>query len=277
MTFGKEYGPMRKIRKIDCHTHLINEEIRKSYFEKTDGYAIVLQFPEELFDNPDCIKTVRSDDRLFLCPAVSLSEDIPLRLKEIEQHLDDWKVVGLKIYLTYQSGKACDEKLIPIYEFAEKHSLTVTYHTGVSSLVLPTNNALHDSNAAYIAEVAEKYPTVNFVCAHMDDPRCSQCIDIVSKHKNIYTDFSGVYEPGAPEYEDMAGTICKYDELIHSRENVTSQILYGTDYCPPINLFMLQEYEYTIEGIFDAKDLPDVYFNNCMRAFPRIARFIKEP
>ena len=32
------------MKKIDCHTHIINEKIRDEYFSKTDGYAIVMQF-----------------------------------------------------------------------------------------------------------------------------------------------------------------------------------------------------------------------------------------
>lgn len=30
-------------KKIDCHTHIYNEQIRAEYFSRTSGYAIVMQ------------------------------------------------------------------------------------------------------------------------------------------------------------------------------------------------------------------------------------------
>ena len=52
-------------------------------------------------------------------------------------------------------------------------------------------------------------------------------------------------------------------------------MMYGTDFCPPINLSQIEEYDYSIEKLFDKKDFDDIYFGNAMRAFPRLAEYIK--
>lgn len=261
-------------KKIDCHTHIVSREIRDEYFSRTSGYALVMQMPERIMSNPECIKTVTEDDRLFLNACVDLKQPIAKQLDLIEHHLDEWKVVGLKIYLSYQRAKASDAELYPIYEFARENGLTVTFHTGLCSLVLPSDNDIEGSDAKYVARAAEDFPDVNFVIAHMDDPRFDECIRIVSEHDNLYTDFSGAYETGTKEGGDVDGAIATFGAAIHSRSGTERKILYGTDFCPPINLAQLDEYDYSIEKIFDEKDFPLIYFENCLRAFPRLRDYI---
>lgn len=274
-----EHSPIafagRKIPKIDCHTHIVNPEIRDEYFSRTDGWALVMQFPDSIRPNPLCAETVRSDPRLFMCAAVDLKGDIPSRLREIEPCLARDKIVGLKIYLNYQAGRASDEKLFPVYDFARKHRLTVTFHTGLCSLVLPTDKDLEGSNAIYIEAAARLYPDVNFVIAHLDDPRYDQCVEILSRNENLFSDFSGVYEVGASEVNDVEGTIASFFRILHRKPDMEKKILFGTDFCPPINLDRLEEYELTAERIFAPEDLPSVYYQNCLRAFPRLREYIK--
>ena len=265
-------------RKIDCHTHIVTPAICEEYFSRTNGYAVTMQFLSRFRAPPavdEAIATVRGDERLFLCPCIDIHEDIPAQLSEIEAILPHERIVGLKIYLTYQAGRANDARMTPIYDFAAHHRLTITYHTGSCSLVLPTDNDLDGSNAVYVAEVARRYPTVNFVVAHMDDPRYMECIPIVCAHENMFTDFSGAYEPGTPEGGDMDWAIDTFATAIHQCPDAYRHILYGTDFCPPINLSAIDEYDITIKRIFSPEQLPDIYYNNALRAFPRIADYLK--
>ncbi len=269
--------PMK--RKIDCHTHIVNDMIKAAYFDRTDGYALVMPFLEKFAGNapPDhSADTVQNDARLFLCPAIDIRGDIPSQLEAIEPCLETHRVVGLKIYLTYQTGRADDERLRPVYEFAERHRLSVTYHTGSCSLVLPTDNDMEGSNARYVQNVAREFPNVNFIVAHMDDPRYEDCIRIVHEQANMFTDFSGAYEPGTQEGADMQWAIDTFARAIHRYPDTYQKILYGTDFCPPINLSAIDEYDTTIAGIFKAECFEDIYYNNALRAFPLLSKYIKE-
>lgn len=265
-------------KRIDCHTHIVSAAIRDEYFSRTDGYALVMQFLPQFQSivADDSYSTVRSDPRLFLCPCIDLSRDILPQLAGIEKRLDTDRIVGLKIFLTYQTGRADDERLTCVYDFARKHRLSVTFHNGLCSLVLPTDNDMDGSDARYVANAAERYPDVNFIIAHMDDPRFDECIRLVHAHPNLFTDFSGAYEPGTKEDADIEWAIDTFAKAIHQYPDTYRQILYGTDFCPPINLSALAEYDYTIERIFPPEQREDVYFYNCLRAFPRLAAYLHE-
>lgn len=268
---------MDSILKIDCHTHIVTKQIKEDYFSKTDGFAIVMSFLDKFKDfgfPDDSYETVLSDNRLFLSPAIDLTKDIKNQLNFIEKRIQKYRIVGLKVFLTYQKGRANDEKLFPVYDFAEKHNLTITFHTGSTSLVLPSDNDMEGSRAFYINKVSEKYPKVNFVIAHMDDPRFLECMEIVSSRDNLFTDFSGAYEPGTKEGADMGWAIKTFKNAINKYHNTHNKILYGTDYCPPINLSSIEEYFITIDNIFEKEEFEDVYFKNALRAFPKLKEFI---
>ncbi len=265
--------------KIDCHTHIVNTAIRDAYFSRTDGIALIMELlpqfrtpelPDESFD------LVLTDPRLFLCPCIDINGDIPAQLEAIEPRIQSHKIVGLKIFLTYQSGRADEERMGPIYDFASKYRLSITYHTGSCSLVLPTENDLEGSNAIYVQKVAKQYPDVNFIVAHMDDPRYDACIPIVHEQPNMYTDFCGAYEPGTPEGGSMDWAIATFAKAIHQFPDTYKKILYGTDFCPPINLSAIEEYDTTIAALFRPEQFEDVYYRNALRAFPRLADYLKE-
>ncbi len=267
------------IKKIDCHTHIINQTIRDEYFAGTDSYAIIMEFLPKFTSDEICdssFEISNSDKRLFLCPCIDISKEIQPQLNRIEALLDKYPIVGLKIFLTYQAGRADDKEYVPIYQFAEKHRLTVTYHTGSCSLVLPTDNDMEGSNAIYVQNVAKQFPTVNFVVAHMDDPRYNECIRIVHEQENMFTDFSGAYEPGTPEGESLDWAIATFAKAINQFSDTYKSILYGTDFCPPIHLSAIEEYDTTISAIFPKEYHEDIYYKNALRAFPRIAEILGE-
>lgn len=261
------------MRKIDCHTHIITESIRKEYYSRADHTALVMQFPDSILADPDSIRTVQSDPRLFLCPCIDLTKPIGPQLHTIESRLDDWKVAGLKIYTSYQKGSAEDERLQPVYAFAARFGLGVTFHTGLCSLVLPSDQDLEGSSARHIARAAERWPDVNFIAAHMDDPHTAECCALCASHPNLFTDFSGLFEQG---YEDdQRVLLAQYGGAIREA-GCQSQILYGTDFCPPIGLTDIGRFDDLASEIFTPGELEGFYRGNALRAFPRLAVLLKE-
>ncbi|MCR4805896.1 MAG: amidohydrolase [Clostridia bacterium] len=261
------------MKKIDCHTHIITENIREEYFSRADNPAIVMQFPPRLFHDPDSIAVVQSDPRLFLCPYVDLEDPIAPRLAQIEAHLDDWKVVGLKIYTSYQKGSADEPRMDEIYRFADCHRLTVTFHTGLCSLVLPSAQDLAGSDASRIAKAAERFPAVNFVAAHMNDPKLRACCRLCAAHPNLFTDYSGLFEAG---YEGDWEILKKGYGGAMRAAGCYSQVLFGTDFCPPIGLTDIERFDAFLSEVIPSEFREAVYYRNALRAFPRLAAHIKE-
>lgn len=273
-----------KFPRIDCHTHIVNREIYDQYLATDAGenYALVMEFlpymatetmPDHSWD------LCEGSEKLFLCPSVDIHQDIPMQLSAIEEKMalrPGCRVVGLKIFLSYQTGRADDQRMMPIYDFAKKHGLSVTYHTGLPSYHLPYENDVEGSSVAYVANVARMYPEVNFIVAHMGDPYYDESIQAMHGLSNMFTDFCGAFEPGTEVAADEEGTIEKFAHAIHQYPDTWKQVLYGTDFCPPILLFEIHKYDYTIGKIFPQERFRDIYWNNALRAFPKVAEYLKK-
>ena len=65
-----------------------------------------MQMADSILPNPECLDTVLESERLFLCPVIDLKAPIPERLVEIESMLDKYRVVGLKLFLSYHCAAA---------------------------------------------------------------------------------------------------------------------------------------------------------------------------
>ena len=273
---------MIKMRKLDCHTHIVNHSILDRYFECPGGgsYALVMEFlphfaTEEM---PDCSWDLcDGNEKLFLCPSVDIHKDIPAQLEAIRQKMaarPGCRVVGLKIFLSYQTGRADDARMLPIYDFCREMGLSVTFHTGYPSYHLPYENDMEGSRVKYVSNVAKRYPEVNFICAHMGDPYYDESIQAIHGLPNMFTDFCGAFEPGTEVAADEEGTIEKFAHAIHQYPDTYKQIVYGTDFCPPILLFEVDKYDYTINKIFTPDQFEDIYWNNPLRAFPKAAHYL---
>ena len=275
---------MKKQHKIDCHTHIVNQNIFEEYCRhpETGDYAMVMEFlphfaTEEMPD--DSWTLCDGNEKLFLCPSVDIHKDIPAQLAAIEEKMachPGCRVVGLKIFLSYQTGRADDSHMFPIYDFAKAHGLSVTFHTGYPSYHLPYENDMEGSKVKYVCNIAKLYPEVNFIVAHMGDPYYDESIQAMHGLNNMFTDFCGAFEPGTEVAADEEGTIEKFAHAIHQYPDTWKQIVYGTDFCPPIWLFEVDKYDYTIRKIFTEDQFEDIYWNNPLRAFPKVAEYIKK-
>ena len=258
---------MENQRRIDCHTHIVNQKIKDAYYQNPGGYAIIMEFLPQFANAqmPDeSWQIAAADERLFLSPSIDIHKEILPQLSAIEEKM-----------LARPECKD-DEKMMCIYDFARRYGLSVTYHTGLPSLHLPTDDDMEGSNAKYVRNVALAYPDVNFIVAHLDDPRFDECVQAMHGVPNLYSDFSGTFEPGASAMEDVEATISAYDHAIHQYPDAYRQILYGTDFCPPIALSAFGEYDETIRQIFTPDQFEDIYWNNPLRAFPKLAGILRE-
>ncbi len=271
-------------RKIDCHTHIVNREIYEQYLATPagDNYALVMELlphmrTAELPD--DSWELCDGNEKLFLCPSVDIHGDIPAQLAVIGAKMHErpgCRVVGLKIFLSYQTGRADDERMMPIYDFAKEHGLSVTFHTGLPSYHLPYENDVEGFSVRYVANAARLYPEVSFIVAHMGDPYYDESIQAMHGLPNMFTDFCGAFEPGTEVAADEEGTIEKFAHAIHQYPDTHTQVLYGTDFCPPILLFEVNKYDYTIGKNFPEEQFRDIYWNNALRAFPKVAAYLQQ-
>ena len=77
------------------------------------------------------------------------------------------------------------------------------------------------------------------------------------------------------EAADIDGAIARFRHATDLWEDSWRYFLYATDFCPPIELGQLDEYDYSIEKMFSPEHFDDIYYKNALRAFPRLSDYIK--
>ena len=60
------------------------------------------------------------------------------------------------------------------------------------------------------------------------------------------------------------------------RSLVKTGDLYGTDFCPPLNLVDIERFDDFLSDIYPEKVREQIYYENPLRAFPRLAVYLKE-
>lgn len=138
----------------------------------------------------------------------------------------DYGFKGLKLYppLGYAMD---DERLFPFYEICNKNSLPVLLHTGPSLLYLKNEFA----DPLSIAEIAKKYPNINFILAHAGHNLTPRLHKLVVNTKNIYVDIAAFQSKYFNiNYEDFSSPIMQI-----FKGELNKKVLFGTDW-PLFNL-----------------------------------------
>lgn len=265
------------MRIIDCHTHLQTPELVEEYFKNRSGYAISIKALDSLIGNGNNFYKVAKFKNIFICECIDITKSIFNQLNEIKNNIKKYKIIGIKIYLGYQPIFANDDRLIPVYNFAQENNLSIVYHCGVGA-----DNLDYDtkhSSSLPIEQVAKQFPTVNFIASHFDYPNFENCAKIVCRNKNIFTDISGEYENfDNKNYSELiidfenkiSKTINKYGKDILSKK-----VMFGTDYFGIGSGFdAVEEYVKTCKDLFGDENMQDCLFNNCLNAYPKIKDFL---
>lgn len=101
---------------------------------------------------------------------------------------------GLKIAPAYLHLSPADQRWNPVYEVAQSLNIPVLVHTGFT----PTKGAAQQYFAPNLMEqVAQQFPDLRLILAHLGAPWVMQCLDLLTKYPHVYADLSifGWYQP----------------------------------------------------------------------------------
>lgn len=268
--------------KIDTYTHIVKRDIFNQY-TATPGnsdYAIIMEF-SPYFSTPDMDddswKVCGHNKRLFLCPSVDMEKDIPEQLQIIEKKIrirPECRIVGLIAYLAPLNDNVADEKMFCLYDFAKIHGLSIVFHTGIPSVHLSTTYDITNSNIQNICNIAAQYPTVNFIAAQMDNPRFAKCLQLIHGIPNIYTNFCGIFTPDSRVSKSSDDLFRSLSLATMQYSDIYKQMLYGTAFCPPYQATEIIKYDACIETLFTHDQTQEIYWDNALRAFPKLAKFL---
>ena len=140
-------------------------------------------------------------------------------LAEIDRCVSDLGLRGIKIYPTLSHFNPADPVYFALYEKAQRLGLPILSHMGTQ----PNPRAiLKYSQPLLFDEVAQAFPDLRIVIAHMAHPWQRDCAVVIRKHANVYADVSG------------AGWVRPYsawEALVLMIEwGVADKLLFGSDF-----------------------------------------------
>lgn len=111
-------------------------------------------------------------------------------IAEVDRCVSELGLRGIKLYPALAGFDPSDRTIWPLYEKAQQMGLPILLHMGAH----PDPRArLEYSQPLLIDRVAQAFPALKFVIAHMGHPWQRECAVVVRKHPNVYTDISGVW------------------------------------------------------------------------------------
>jgi len=226
---------------IDVHTHLNNyhredeanlqvclENLKREMRRNRVDIALVLTSYKVLPGRPptrEVVAATRSLSNIFVVAGISYATFSLDVLAELREFLKDGSVRGLKLYPGYEPYFPSDDRIRPLYELAAEFQVPVMIHSG--DTYSPSGKVKY-SHPLHVDEVAVDHPGVNFVICHLGNPWIRDCMEVVYKNKNVYTDTSGLVLGGfSDRFESYMRK--QFQEMLLFGVN-PAKVLFGTDW-----------------------------------------------
>ncbi len=156
------------------------------------------------------------------------NQDGPEQLRQMEDAIEKYGMVGIKIAHGHQQFRMDDERYYGIYEIAERQGTPIYLHTGTSPNP-GTRTEPPYCDPAYLEDAIRRYPDVVFILGHSGYDSFNRAltytdsaIDLAQRYANVYL------EPGALGARRAAGV--SHDCLERIRAGgVVEKLLYGSD------------------------------------------------
>lgn len=153
-----------------------------------------------------------------IIPFGSVNPNFPEALDEFKRGVKELGLKGFKLSPIYQSFHPMDRAACRIYEQAEEWGIPLIFHTATAQA---DNVPLKYANPVLFDDVAYAFPRLKIVMAHMGHPWQRECIVMMRKHPNVYTELSGTFYRPWDFYQSM---------MLAMEWAQTHKILFGTDW-----------------------------------------------
>ena len=125
---------------------------------------------------------------------------------------------GIKLLSMYAGFYPHDPRRDPLWQYAGDNQLPVLLHTGTTFVAqAPIDCTL----PRHLDPVATKYPDVKIVMAHLSHPYEGECVAVIRKHPNVYTDVSALHYRPFQFYNSL---------MLVQEYGVWHKLLFGSDY-----------------------------------------------
>lgn len=190
---------------IDCHTHLNNYhdesldslqscidtlhvEMRRNRID----VALVLTSYKVNPGRPSTRTIIEATRRLRyirVVAGIGISTLSPEGLEDLRSDIRGDLIRGIKLYPGYEPYFPNDPRLDPVYAIAQEFHVPVMIHSGDT---FTPHGKLKFAHPLLVDELAVDHPNVDFIICHLGNPWIRDCMEVVYKNKNVYTDISGL-------------------------------------------------------------------------------------
>jgi uncharacterized protein len=262
---------------IDCHTHINNyhneeveslhasvEALQRELRRNRVDMALVLTSYKVTAGRPstrDAVQATRDMKNIYIVAGISYEHFTFTvdELSELREFLVEGSVRGFKLYPGYEPFYPNDAKFEPIFSLAAQFNVPVMIHSGDT---FTPKGKLKYSHPLHVDEVAVDHPEVNFIICHLGSPWFRDCMEVVYKNKNVFTDISGLV---LGDFSDrFEGYMHKQlqEMLVYGVE--PDKVLFGSDW--PIS--SMESYlEFIDELKISDKERQKIMYENAARLF----------
>ncbi|MCH2203002.1 MAG: amidohydrolase family protein [Fuerstiella sp.] len=125
---------------------------------------------------------------------------------------------GIKLMPMYAGFRPDDQRLDPLWTYATQHSLPVLLHTGTTFVA---QAPLDCTLPRHIDRVAIRFPEVKIIMAHLGHPYEHECVAVIRKHPNVFSDISALHYRPFQLYHSL---------MLVQEYGVWNKVLFGSDY-----------------------------------------------
>jgi uncharacterized protein len=125
---------------------------------------------------------------------------------------------GLKLAPVYQGFDPWSAQAWRLYEMANSFRVPILWH---QASAFPSQGVLEYANPILLDKVARAFPEMKMILAHLGTPWIAELIQLLRKHKQLYSDLSARYYR---KWELYNGLMLAIDY------KVTDQLLFGSDF-----------------------------------------------
>ncbi|MBI4535384.1 MAG: amidohydrolase, partial [Ignavibacteriae bacterium] len=260
---------------IDCHTHLNNYhneeveslkaclgELQLVMRRNRVDIALVLTSYKVRPGRPstrDVVNATKDLTKVYVVAGISYLNFVEEDLNEVRRYIQEGTVRGLKLYPGYEPFYPNDPKLEPVYKLAEECDVPVMIHSGDT---YSPSGKVKFSHPLHVDEVAVDHPNVNFIICHIGTPWIRDCMEVVYKNKNVYTDVSGLV---LGDFSDRFESFMRkqlHEMLLYGVE--PDKVLFGSDW----PLSSMESYMSFMEEInLPLKEMDKIMYENSARLF----------
>ncbi|MCG7376388.1 amidohydrolase family protein [Paenibacillus sp. ACRSA] len=236
----------------------VTETIPDAFPDANALNPMMLDLSEELPDN------------LYTCIGINpLTLHLEGQLEAIEQSLRSEHVVGIKLYAGYYHFNVGDEIYDPIYKLASMYHMPIVIHGG---LTYSDRGLLKYSHPLSMEETFLKHRDLTFMLCHLGDPWVMDTAALLEKNPNLYTDLSGWIVGDATKVERL---LTEQTYTDHFRRAIVfaekyDRLVFGTDW----PLVQIEPYIQFVKHLIPEAHWEDVFYNNALRVFPKLAHLI---